>query len=224
MASGRAPPRPLVRAWLLAVAALGASFFAWPFGHDRSFLVPQLFMSAMPACRQEGAVQRRARTTEADDPGFWDSGDSGDEQDNAGKGKEMVRRETPADMMRRQLWELPKDITTFTRQSKVIFNNKEGYRSERDLVVLNSKNSEACVRTARAIIKQGTMKKEKLTRMMRFGRENFARESEAHTEMNRGGLRAFRYRSGMRDLRNEDEFRKREVRVPDKNRVRKREG
>merc|ERR1712007_299213 len=53
---------------------------------------------------------------------------------------------------------------------------------------------------ARASIKAGQPTMMKLRKMMRRGRENFA--MDIVSERNRAGMRAFKYRSGQRDLRN----------------------
>lgn len=105
-------------------------------------------------------------------------------------------------------------------ERRVKYNNKDKIRETRDLVVLKAKNATAMVKRAQKLIAHGTIKQSKLIRMMRVGRENFARDIV--TEMNRPGLRAFRYRSGMRDLRYEETFRRVEKRVPDYKRKRHR--
>lgn len=133
---------------------------------------------------------------------------------------------TKADVARQRLWNMPKEVQPFMNVGTVTFKNKENRDRTRDLVVLKAKNSKAMIERSQKIIKSATLSKIRMKRMMRFGREDFGRDSP--WQWNRPGRRAFRMRSGMRDLRFVDEKeryqrKKRELRWPDQTRKRFRE-
>lgn len=153
-------------------------------------------------------------------PGVQRRGQADDGVDGVDGRQSLVRSETSADIMRRQLWAVPKDIMPHMEESRTSFRSKDTSWVHRDLVVVKGKNANAMIRKSRHLIKRGTIKQSKALRMMRFGRENFARDIV--TERTRGGLRAFRYRSGQRDLREEAKFRRVEQRLPDRYRKRHR--
>lgn len=125
-----------------------------------------------------------------------------------------------ADMQRLALWDIPKDVLPLVQEQRVWYKNKDKQKITRDLVVLKAKNAGAMLKKSWKLIGKATLKQSKQLKMSRFGRWNFGRD--IITERSRGGLRAFRYRSGMRDLRYETEFRRRELRVPDRSRKRHR--
>lgn len=126
-----------------------------------------------------------------------------------------------ADLVRRQLWDMPKDMLPLMREQRVKYRTRAGKLTQyRDLAVVKAPNAKAMVQKSKEIIGHAAIGPGKLLKMMRFGRENFGRDFV--TERTRGGLRAFRYRSGMRDLRNETKSRRVEKRIPDHKRKRAR--
>jgi len=115
---------------------------------------------------------------------------------------------------------MPKDMMPFLEEKRVRYKNKDTQMTQRDLVVVKGKNSKAMVEKAAERIARETVPMSKVLKMMRSNRRNWARDIV--TERTRGGLRAFRYRSGMRDLRHETKFRRVEKRLPDLKRKRHR--
>ncbi|CAE7714457.1 unnamed protein product [Symbiodinium necroappetens] len=134
-------------------------------------------------------------------------------------------------------------IPNFVRL-QVTYQNKEKLARTRNLVVLKAKNSQvpraansdlvctdkdvdvsashymsqAMLQKSEKIIKQGTLSKIRMRRLMRHGRGEFGRDNAL--QWNRPGRRAFRMRSGMKDLRYADPLersqrRKKDIRPPD---------
>eukprot|EP00933_Yihiella_yeosuensis_P074942 TRINITY_DN84044_c0_g1_i1.p1 TRINITY_DN84044_c0_g1~~TRINITY_DN84044_c0_g1_i1.p1 ORF type:complete len:324 (+),score=48.05 TRINITY_DN84044_c0_g1_i1:94-1065(+) len=162
---------------------------------------------------------------EEDDPDFWDS--NGDEEAEEPYEEECVEssdseysddgssavfrgadaplaepQKTRADIQREQLWHQPKgpaEILPLMMNTKVRFKNKDGKPESTDLVILKARNHAEIQKRCTAIIKQGTMTRMKLKLMNRIGRENWARDLPSQTS--NAGWRAFRLRSGMRDMR-----------------------
>lgn len=125
----------------------------------------------------------------------------------------VVRKTLKADLLRQKIWDMPKNILPFVKPDIVRFPNKEKEMVEQELFVMKAKNANAIVKRSQAILKQGTLTAWNEKKMMRTGRKNFMRDYPE--EQNRPGWRAFRYRSGMRDLRNEKGFRFQKLRLPD---------
>lgn len=202
------PPPPAASTLRHAAAAAFAAVLAAPVlrcGYPRrSTPMGSARRADRPA--QQGGIQRRGQ------------GDDG--ADGADGRQSLVRSETSADIMRRELWRMPKNIMAHMEEERRSFRSKDTTWVHRDLVVVKGKNAGAMIRKSTALIKRGTKRQSKVLRMMRFGRENFARDIV--TERTRGGLRAFRYRSGQRDLREEAKFRRVEQRLPDRYRKRHR--
>mmetsp|Transcript_11228 Transcript_11228/g.16788 ORF Transcript_11228/g.16788 Transcript_11228/m.16788 type:complete len:139 (-) Transcript_11228:82-498(-) len=115
---------------------------------------------------------------------------------------------------------MPKDVFPLVQTPRTTYRNMDKQKITRDLVVIKAKDAKVMVNRARHVLGKGSKKQSKLVRMMRYGRENFARD--VVSERTRGGMRAFKYRSGMRDLRNEAKFRRVEKRLPDMKRKRHR--
>eukprot|EP00913_Durusdinium_trenchii_P029047 g27235.t1 len=137
----------------------------------------------------------------------------------------LTPTKTKADMARERLWNMPKEVAPYLGW-QVTYLNKEKRDRSRNLVVIKAKNTQAVIEKSQRIIKHGTLSKIRMKRLMRHGRENFGRDTP--WQWNRPGRRAFRMRSGMKDLRYADEKekyqrKKLELRQPDWKRQRKRE-
>ncbi|CAL1132982.1 unnamed protein product [Cladocopium goreaui] len=217
-----------IKACVLAVAAC-------LFAHcDLSFVASAPMVQRVGLRTQQPSLVRRAapddKELDDDDEGFW-SDDEGHEEaspefSTEAEGGRLMPSQTKADVARQRLWNMPKEVQPFMNVGTVTFKNKENRDRTRDLVVLKAKNSKAMIERSQKIIKSATLSKIRMKRMMRFGREDFGRDSP--WQWNRPGRRAFRMRSGMRDLRYVDEKeryqrKKRELRWPDQTRKRKRE-
>lgn len=136
-------------------------------------------------------------------------------------GTEIEVKPSPAQIERQKLWEMPKDMLPLQRTQRTRYLTKHGKQVQiRDLVVVKAPNALKMIRKSRALIAHAAIGQGKLLRMMRHKRWNFGRDPVS--EWSRGGRRAFRYRSGMRDLRNEEGYRKEELRPPDRMGKRKR--
>jgi len=134
---------------------------------------------------------------------------------------------TKADVARQRLWNMPKDVAPLLEVSAVTYKNKEKLDRTRNLVVMKAKNAKAMLAKSEKIIKQGTLSKIRMRRLMRYGRGEFGRDNAL--QFNRGGRRAFRMRSGMQDLRyandkERSQRRKNDPRPLDWKNKRKREG
>lgn len=169
------------------------------------------------------------------DEGFWsDPDDEGYEEaspefsaaeEHPDAQGSMMPRQTKADLARQRLWNMPKEVEPYLNVGEVTFKNKEKRIRTRNLVVLKAKNMKAVLQRSEEIIKHATLSKVRMKRMMRYGRENFGRDTP--WQWNRPGKRAFRMRSGMGDLRYADDKeraqrKKNELRWPDQRRKRKR--
>jgi len=132
----------------------------------------------------------------------------------------LVPSRSRADIQRREIMHMPKDVFPLLEETRTFYINQDKHKIRRDLVVIKSKDANKMVTRSRKILGKGSKQQSKLLRMMRHGRENFARDIVS--ERSRGGLRAFKYRSGMRDLRHEGKYRKVEQRLPDHKRKRHR--
>jgi len=125
-----------------------------------------------------------------------------------------------ADIQRRDILHIPKDVYPLLDERRTSYINQDKHSILKDLVVIKSKNANMMLHRSRKILGKGSKQQSKLLRMMRHGRENFGRD--IISERARGGLRAFKYRSGMRDQRHEGKFRRVEQRLPDHKRKRHR--
>ncbi|CAJ1331661.1 unnamed protein product [Effrenium voratum] len=185
----------------------------------------------MPKVRR-GGPQRRFPSLRAV-PGTPSDGDSEGNSDAIARVEEssaadsgLTPGQTKADMARKRLWEMPKEVAPLLQLAQVTYKNRESRDRTRDLVVMKAKNTKAMVKKAEMIIKTGQLSKLTMKRLMRKGRENFGRDNA--WQWNRPGLRAFRMRSGMKDLRYVSEKekyqrKKNEIRPPDHKRKRKRD-
>ncbi|CAE7669214.1 unnamed protein product, partial [Symbiodinium pilosum] len=99
---------------------------------------------------------------------------------------------------------MPKDVAPYLEVGSVTYQNKEKLNRTRGLVVMKAKNSQVMLEKSEKIIKQGTLSKIRMRRLMRHGRGEFGRDNAL--QWNRGGRRAFRMRSGMKDLRYADDL------------------
>jgi len=219
-----------------AVAAAGRGGQRSAARGDRSSGLASLALAAAPALlaatfvrRSAGASSRRSTRRALQDPAAAYQAPGSQPQGagaaprppprgDAPRPSGLVSTETQAERQRMELWNMPKDIMPLIRDTRIKYRNADKQTMSRDLVVIKSKNANLAIEKASRLISNGAMKQGKLLRMMRYGRENFGRDIVS--EMNREGMRAFKYRSGMRDLRNEDEFRRQEKRMPDRQRKR----
>lgn len=132
----------------------------------------------------------------------------------------------PADIERQRLWDMPKDALPLMKSQRISFMNKQKKEEEMDVVVLKARNANRMIERSQKLIKQGTMGEQRLQKMQEWGREHFGKY--APTDRNKAGWRSFRYRSGMRDLREVSETesyqrRKTDIRPPDQKRTRHRQ-
>ncbi|CAJ1429810.1 unnamed protein product [Effrenium voratum] len=195
-------------------------------------LAPREMSFVASAMVRRGGPQRRFPSLRAV-PGTPSDGDSEGNSDAIARVEEssaadssLTPGQTKADMARKRLWEMPKEVAPLLQLAQVTYKNRESRDRTRDLVVMKAKNTKAMVKKAEMIIKTGQLSKLTMKRLMRKGRENFGRDNA--WQWNRPGLRAFRMRSGMKDLRYVSEKekyqrKKNEIRPPDHKRKRKRD-
>jgi len=145
---------------------------------------------------------------------------SGHSRSGPAKDGQITERSVSADIQRSKLFDMPKNIEPHLEFHQRRYTTNDKVVQYRDLVVCKAKDSKWAVKRATHKISKCTKNQSKVLRMMRYGRENFGRDIVS--ERSRGGLRAFRYRSGMRDLRHEAKFRRVEQRLPDMKRKRHR--
>lgn len=172
--------------------------------------------------RQLRRPQRSSGLTMARASGADFSDGDGDGSEGVARSDDLVFGRRSADIMRRDLWDMPKDVLRSIQPHKVRFRTKDKQWTRRELVVVKGASSSEMVERAQKVISDATLTQSKLLHWSRVGRENFGRD--VIREQSRGGRRAFRYRSGMRDLRNEKGFRWEEKRLPDHKRKRSRPG
>ncbi|CAK9077102.1 unnamed protein product [Durusdinium trenchii] len=229
--AGQDHPTPL-RTRVLRVSALAAVACLLAPGRPSAFVASPVRL---------GRVQRAVHVPKAAgkdaDEGFL--GDAEEEASEDAASPEFSVEESPsdesvsltptktkADMARERLWNMPKEVAPYLGVARVTYLNKEKRDRSRNLVVIKAKNTQAVIEKSQRIIKHGTLSKIRMKRLMRHGRENFGRDTP--WQWNRPGRRAFRMRSGMKDLRYADEKekyqrKKLELRQPDWKRQRKRE-
>jgi len=118
---------------------------------------------------------------------------------------EPPRKKTQAEIVRSQLWDIPKTVLPFQEWETVHYKDRDKTGHTRELVALKAGNTQKMIMKARRQIAKGVPKQARLFRMMRRGREKFG--IDIVSERTYHGIRAFKYRSGMRDLR-EDPSRK----------------
>eukprot|EP00930_Biecheleria_cincta_P011231 TRINITY_DN11386_c0_g1_i4.p1 TRINITY_DN11386_c0_g1~~TRINITY_DN11386_c0_g1_i4.p1 ORF type:complete len:351 (+),score=70.66 TRINITY_DN11386_c0_g1_i4:28-1053(+) len=141
----------------------------------------------------------------------------------------------PADIQRQKLWDMPKDALPLMLTKRVSYVSREKRRvsadklinrvEDLDFVVLKARNADRMIERSEKLIKWGSMGSNRLKRMKEWGREHFGKDIPM--QRNKDGKRAFRYRSGMRDLREVSETesyqrRKKDLRPPDHKRKRRR--
>lgn len=209
--------------------AFGALLLALTFA-DQTFSLARLNFCAprTPQRPNSGSARIRLRAERLDDDRFdedegWDEEESDESASSKTENKfgitgvqsdaPVVRQTLKADLLRQKIWEMPKNILPLVKPDIVRFPNKEKEMVEQELFVMKAKNANAIVKRSQAILKQGTLTAWTEKKMMRTGRKNFMKDYPE--EQNRPGWRAFRYRSGMRDLRNEKGFRFQKLRLPD---------
>jgi len=245
----RRQPRIGIKAVLLSMIAIAFS----PFGHERgvfSFVASPTMVSRVGSRSrhlQQLLQSKAAEQEEFDDPhvddeaggdaDFFDQ-DEGDasyeeealaelEDPDSDGDAPLSHAQTKADVARQRLWNMPKDVAPYLQVANVTYQNKEKLARTRNLVVLKAKNSQAMLQKSEKIIKQGTLSKIRMRRLMRHGRGEFGRDNAL--QWNRPGRRAFRMRSGMKDLRYADDLersqrRKKDIRPPDWKNKRRRPG
>ncbi|CAE7948468.1 unnamed protein product [Symbiodinium sp. KB8] len=232
----RRQPRTGIKAVFLAMIAIALA----PFGHERgafSFVASPTMVSRVGSRSHhlQQLFQSKAAEQEEFDDLHVDDGAEGDEDffdQDEGEEEALAELEDPeshgdaplsqaqtkADVARQRLWNMPKDVAPYLQVANVTYQNKEKLARTRNLVVLKAKNSQAMLQKSEKIIKQGTLSKIRMRRLMRHGRGEFGRDNAL--QWNRPGRRAFRMRSGMKDLRYADPLersqrRKKDIRPPD---------
>lgn len=131
-----------------------------------------------------------------------------------------MAQSSSAETIRRMLWEIPKTVLPFSVEKSIRYVDKDRTPHRRELRVLKCANDERMIARARRSIVKGSPKRARLEKMMKAGRQDFAMDIVMERSLH--GIRAFRYRSGMRDLRNETAFRRTLYHIPDKYRKRAR--
>lgn len=148
------------------------------------------------------------------------NGDSDTSASSTSAGEGLVKKEEIADIQRTEVWNMPKDVLKITGSQRVRFKSADKHWHERDLVVIKGNNAKTILERSRKLISAGSTKQSKISTMMSIGRSNW--NKDIVTERTRGGLRAFRYRSGQIDMRNDLKNKRREKRLPDNKRKRHR--
>jgi len=143
-------------------------------------------------------------------------------EDEASDGSgRIAKKKSMADIQRSDLWHMPKDVSGITSQISlnIQHRNSEEESTRRDLIVLPTKKHGDAITKATNIISKGTKQKDRIVKIMSIGRKNWARD--VLSQRSSAGIRAFRYRSGMRDLRNAAPgSRRKEKRHPRRKRIR----
>ncbi|CAE7619747.1 unnamed protein product [Symbiodinium natans] len=231
----RRKPRTCLKAVLLPMVA----FVLAPFGHAGalSFVAsPSMASRVGSRSRTKQFLELKAAREELDlneedgdegDEDFFEGEEAGLAKLAADPGDALSERQSKADVARQRLWNMPKDVTPYMQVETVTYQNKEKLARTRNLVVLKAKNSKAMLQKSQKIIKQGTLSSIRMKRLKRYGRGEFGRDNAL--QWNRPGRRAFRMRSGMKDLRYADDLersqrRKKDLRPVDWKNKRRRPG
>jgi len=140
-----------------------------------------------------------------------------------GRAEIMLPPPSPAEVQRRDIWAMPKNMLPLCTKEQVRYVNQDGNAEIRDLVVLKGSGTRALVERSAKVIAHGTPAASRLLLMYREGHgKNWARD--VPSQRNRDGWRAFRMRSGMRDQRYDPKYRTEQKRLPDHQRKRIRWG
>lgn len=136
----------------------------------------------------------------------------------------MLPPPSPAEIQRRSLWEMPKDTLPMKREKQVRYVDKDGIGKRLNLVMLKGRGYMNVLQRSTKVIAQAAVKQGKLYRMYREGMGPNWTANDVPEQRTRGGWRAYRVRSGMRDQRYDPEYRLEEKRIPDSRRKRFRWG